>query len=140
MAINKKSTIFVLFSWNFGKVIASWVDYFHQVSWGLNKNCGFFINGQLFNVCDFFLTQSLFAVCGISFCSTYLLTGLSVSRYQAKLNRCLRYKWLILCSHLCKWWLEFREIIENSDKKIKCIIDDSNEIILYVVFKESLVC
>ena len=30
----KKSSIFVVFSWNFVKMISSWVDYFHQLSWG----------------------------------------------------------------------------------------------------------
>ena len=34
LAINKKSTIFVPSSWNWAKMIASWVNHFHQVSWG----------------------------------------------------------------------------------------------------------
>ena len=39
-------------------MIASWGNYFHQVSWGLDKKCGFFSNGQFFNVGPF-LTQTL---------------------------------------------------------------------------------
>ena len=34
LAINKRSTIFVLSSWNLVKIITSWVNHFHQVSWG----------------------------------------------------------------------------------------------------------
>ena len=34
LAISKTSTFFVLSSWNLVKMIASWGDYFHQVSWG----------------------------------------------------------------------------------------------------------
>ena len=34
LAINKKSTIFVLSSWNLVKIITSWGNHFHQVSWG----------------------------------------------------------------------------------------------------------
>ena len=33
LSINKKSIIFVLSSWNLVKMINSWGDYFHQVSW-----------------------------------------------------------------------------------------------------------
>ena len=32
LVINKKSTIFVQSLWNLVKIIASWVEYFHQVS------------------------------------------------------------------------------------------------------------
>ena len=53
LAICKKSTILVLFLQNLVKMITSWVEYFHQVSWGLEKNCGFFTYGQ-FWVCLFF--------------------------------------------------------------------------------------
>ena len=45
MAIIKKSMIFVLSSCNLGKMITSWVDHFHQVSWGYDRKCGFFTNG-----------------------------------------------------------------------------------------------
>ena len=34
LAINKKSTIFVLSLWNLAKIITSWGNHFHQVSWG----------------------------------------------------------------------------------------------------------
>ena len=45
LANSKKSTLFVQFSWNLGKLIASWGNYFYQVSWGLDKICGSLING-----------------------------------------------------------------------------------------------
>ena len=35
----------------------SWVNHFHQVSWGLDKNCGFFTNGQSMGVSGFFLLR-----------------------------------------------------------------------------------
>ena len=34
LAINKKSTIFALSLWNLVKIITSWGNHFHQVSWG----------------------------------------------------------------------------------------------------------
>ena len=57
MAINKKSTFFVQSSWNFVKIINSCGEYFHQVSWGLDKNCRFFINGQFLKVSRFFCSR-----------------------------------------------------------------------------------
>ena len=42
LAINEKSTIFVESSWNLVKMIISWGNRFPKVSWGLDKNCGFF--------------------------------------------------------------------------------------------------
>ena len=50
--------MFVQFLWNLVKMITSWGNNFHQVSWGLEKSCGFFINGQFLKVCHFF-TQTL---------------------------------------------------------------------------------
>ena len=41
-------------------MIASWVNHVHQVSWGLDKNCRFFTDGQLLNVSCFIFTQTLF--------------------------------------------------------------------------------
>ena len=38
-------------------MISSWDDYFHQVSWGLDKKCGFFFNGQFLNVSCFCLLR-----------------------------------------------------------------------------------
>ena len=38
-------------------MIASWGNYFHQVSWGLDKNFWFFINGQFLSVFGFFLLR-----------------------------------------------------------------------------------
>ena len=63
LAISKKSTIFVLSSWNVMKMISSWDDYFHQVSWGLDKKYGFFTNGQFLNV-SHFLTR-LYNIFGV---------------------------------------------------------------------------
>ena len=54
LAINKKSTFFVLSSWNLVKIINSWGNHFHKVSWEYNKNCGFFTNDQCFNMSRFF--------------------------------------------------------------------------------------
>ena len=51
--ISKKCTIFFQSSWNLVKMNASLVNHFHQVSWGLNKNCGFFTNSQFLSVSDF---------------------------------------------------------------------------------------
>ena len=60
MAI-KKSTIFVQSSWNFVKIITSWGNHFFQVSWWLEKNCGFFISVQFLNVCVFVLLRPYFS-------------------------------------------------------------------------------
>ena len=40
-----------------GELITSWVDFFHQVSWRLDKKCGFFINRQFSKVSRFFLLR-----------------------------------------------------------------------------------
>ena len=45
LAIIKKSTFFIQSSWNLVKIIISWAKYFDQVSWRLDKKCGFFTNG-----------------------------------------------------------------------------------------------
>ena len=53
----KKSTIFVQSLWNLVKIITLWGNHFHQVSWGLDKNCGFFTNGQFLSVSGFFYSD-----------------------------------------------------------------------------------
>ena len=53
LAISKKSKTFVQFSWNLVKMITSWGNYFYQVSWGLDTNCGIFANGRDFSVSSF---------------------------------------------------------------------------------------
>ena len=35
-------------------MITSWDEYFHKVSWGLDKECGFFDNSPFLNMCGFF--------------------------------------------------------------------------------------
>ena len=57
LAKNKKSTIFVQYLWNLVKMITSRGNHFHQVSSGLDKNYGFFIDGQFLNVCFFFYSD-----------------------------------------------------------------------------------
>ena len=42
------------------KTINIWDNHFHQVSWGLDKKCGFFTNGQFLNVCGFFCSDFTF--------------------------------------------------------------------------------
>ena len=44
-ANSKKSTFLVQSSLKLVKMMASWGNYFHKVSWGLDKNCGFLTNG-----------------------------------------------------------------------------------------------
>ena len=60
LATNKKSTIFVQFSWNLEKMITSWGNSFPLVSQGLDKNCGFFISGQFLSVCGFFCSDLIY--------------------------------------------------------------------------------
>ena len=62
MNINKKSTIFVPSSWNLVKMITLWGNNFHQVSWGWDKNCVFFIIGQFLKVCGFFLLRPYYLI------------------------------------------------------------------------------
>ena len=50
LANSKKSTFFILFPWNLVKMITSRLDYFHQVSWGLDKKFGFLTDGQFLNL------------------------------------------------------------------------------------------
>ena len=57
MAICKKSTVFVQSWWYLVKMISSSVNHFHQVSWGLNKNCRFFNIGQFLSVSGFFYSD-----------------------------------------------------------------------------------
>ena len=54
LAISKKSTFFVLSSWNLVKIISSSDDYFPKVSWGLDKKYGSFTNGHFLNLGPFF--------------------------------------------------------------------------------------
>ena len=48
------SKSFVQSSWNLVKIIISWANHFHQVSWGSDKKCGFLTNGQFLGVGPFF--------------------------------------------------------------------------------------
>ena len=41
LAITKKSTILIQSSWYSSSVKYSWDEYFQQVSWRLDNNCGF---------------------------------------------------------------------------------------------------
>ena len=54
LAISKESTYFFLSSWNLVKIITSWGDLFHQVSWEYDKKWGFLIGGWFLNVSNFF--------------------------------------------------------------------------------------
>ena len=54
LAFSKKSTIFIQSPWNLAKIIISLVNHFAKVSWWLDKNCGFFTNGQFLPVSTFF--------------------------------------------------------------------------------------
>ena len=54
LAFSEKSTFFAQSSWNLVKIITTWGNHFHQVSWGLDKKCRFFTNGQFLNVGPFF--------------------------------------------------------------------------------------
>ena len=67
LTLHKKSTVFVLSLQNLLKMIRSGDGYFHKVSWGLDKNCGLFTNGQFLNVGPFF--DSDFTIQGIVFYS-----------------------------------------------------------------------
>ena len=58
MPLVKNPHFFFLSSWNFVKMIIERSSYFHQVSWGLEKNRGFFTNGKFLSVGSFF-TQTL---------------------------------------------------------------------------------
>ena len=60
LATSKKSTIFVQSSWNLVKIFISWGIHFDQVSWGLDKRCGFFTCGQFLNVGPFFWPRPYF--------------------------------------------------------------------------------
>ena len=54
LAINKKSTFFVQSAWNLVKIFTLRDNHFHKVSWGSDKKCRFFINGQFLNVSFFY--------------------------------------------------------------------------------------
>ena len=60
LAASKKSTIFVQSSWNLLTTLTSCGNDFHQVSWRLGKNCGFFTNSQLLNESKNFLISLYF--------------------------------------------------------------------------------
>ena len=54
MAISKKSTFFIQSSWNLVRIIITWGDYFHHVSWWFDEKCRFFTDGQFLSGCCFF--------------------------------------------------------------------------------------
>ena len=58
MTISEKFKFFVHSSWNLVKIIASWANYFHQVSWRKDKKCGFFNMSPFFDT-DFRFIQNL---------------------------------------------------------------------------------
>ena len=43
-------------------MIISWGDYSHQVSWGYNKKCGFFIIGQFFWLSHYYFLRLYFTL------------------------------------------------------------------------------
>ena len=55
-----KNSVFVQFSWNLVKILTSWGNHFNQVSWGLEKNWGFFANYQFLKMGPFFKTLAVF--------------------------------------------------------------------------------
>ena len=57
LLINKKSTMFFKSSQNLMKMIIKYGNYFQEVTKGLDKNCGFFINGQFLNLSRFSLLR-----------------------------------------------------------------------------------
>ena len=74
LSISKKFTYFVQSSWNLVKIITSRDSYFHKVSWWLEKNCGFFINGWFWTYLVFFprtLQDSEILLCKILLTSIY---------------------------------------------------------------------
>ena len=71
--MSKKSTIFVQSIWNLVKIFISWGIHFHQVSWGLEKNCGFFTNGYFLNVCCFFYSDLMIEIVYYTCCSKEIL-------------------------------------------------------------------
>ena len=66
LVISKKSTIFVLSLWNLVKMITSWGNLFHQVSSGLDKNCGFLIDDQCLNACFFYSDLKFYTLIYVS--------------------------------------------------------------------------
>ena len=48
LTIHKKSTIFVLLSWNLVKLIIPWIGNFAKISAKLGQNCGFLNNSKFF--------------------------------------------------------------------------------------------
>ena len=57
LVVSKKSTFFVLSSWNLLKITILLGNHFHQILWGQYKKCGFFTYGPFFNVSHFFLPK-----------------------------------------------------------------------------------
>ena len=53
LATNRKSTIFLQTPWNLGKIIFLRDGYIDQVSWWLEKNCGFSNSSQFCRVSHF---------------------------------------------------------------------------------------
>ena len=60
LAINKKSTIFAQFSWNFVKMTNTSVRQIAKVSGCLDENWGFFVNGQFLASPIFFGPLSMY--------------------------------------------------------------------------------
>ena len=76
MTIYKKYTIFVLSLWNSVKWITLWDNNFYQVSWRLDKKCGFLPNGQILNVGPFFWLRLYFGEA--EFCEIFLLSNCEI--------------------------------------------------------------
>ena len=62
LIISKKSTFFVLPSRNFVKIITSWGNHFHKVSWELDKIVDFFLM-PIFWTCPFLFAHILYKFC-----------------------------------------------------------------------------
>ena len=102
MTICKRSTIFVQSSWNFVKMIIPWGDYFHQVSWGLNKKCGFFTNGQFLSLCQFFPSDFRYNFAPLYVKPLHFLDGFSDGIFSLQFAELLR-EWLF-CSTILFWF------------------------------------
>ena len=114
-------------------MVNSWANYFHQVSWGLDKNCGFFTNGKFFSVSVFllrpykvhithwwkffisiYLSQKQFIIltdwCNLSISWSRLLKDRSHLSMSYVISEIYLFQKLKLCSHNFNFWI-FKNIL-----------------------------
>ena len=92
MAISKKSIIFVQSFWNLVNMIASWGNYFHQVSWGQEQDVYFLLMAN-FWMCLIFFDPDFNIAINLTSSSKPSLIGIHSMILTIKANSFVTFWW-----------------------------------------------